>query len=76
MKQNYEYWALIDEEKHIASIWPGKPIKEDGGWILGDQFINVPYEMIQRFAEKILDRKMTEKDNPLDLTNFFKQNEK
>ena len=76
MEKNYEYWALIDEEKHIGSIWPGKPIKEDGAWILGDQFINMPYEMVQRFAKDVLGREMIEADNPLDLTNYFnKRNE-
>ena len=71
MKDNYQYWALIDEEKHIASIWPGKPIKEDGGWILGDQFMNIPYEIVQYIAKGILGREMTEADNPLDLTDYL-----
>lgn len=71
MKNKNQYWALIDEEKHIASIWPGKPIKEDGGWILGDQFMNIPYEIIQFIAKKMLGREMTEADNPLDLTNYL-----
>ena len=71
MKEKIQCWAIIDEKEHIASFWPGKPIKEGNGWILGDQFMNIPYEMVQYIAKDILEREMTEDDNPLDLTDYL-----
>ena len=74
MEEKTQCWAIIDDEKHVASFWPGKPRKIEGtknAWILGDQFMNVPYEMVQGIANDILGREMTEDDNPLDLTDYL-----
>lgn len=70
---NYKCYALIDLQNNYARLFPCKPIKEDNNWIAGDISMEIPINMLQKFAKDILGREMTKEDNPLDLTNYFKK---